>query len=230
MSIIARVIFAIAVFVLSGINSPAHAAIIRADFAAQVDEIFDDANLLDGQFTVGQIGFGYFEYDTGMLDTIADISWGEYGPTRAFQFGLGGFTFQQNSHTSDGSMLVVNNQEYFGDTFYWISHNNISDVPGEFTVTDISMELRQFEAVNATVFSSDALPESLSIDEFAIGNRYFNIEFSSGNQHVINLNVIALSTHVVPEPGPLTLMAISAGGLFLRRFSSSNKSSRLAAS
>lgn len=224
MSIIKWVIFALAAFVVAGANSPANAAMIRVDFTAQVDEIFDDANLLGSQFTIGQTGFGYFVYDNQMLDTIADTNWGEYGPTSAFQFVLGGFTFQQNSITPDGSMLVVNNQEYFGDTFYWISHNNISDVPGAVTVADISMELRRFEAANATVFSSDALPESLSIDEFAINNRYFNIEFSSGNQHVINLNVIAVSAHVVPEPGSLTLMVISAGGLFLCRFSSSKKS------
>ena len=38
----------------------AQADLIRADFTARVDSIFDDADLLMGQVTIGQTGSGSF--------------------------------------------------------------------------------------------------------------------------------------------------------------------------
>ena len=189
---------------------------IRADFTARVDSIFDSADLLMGQVAIGQTGSGFFLYDTDSADSDLSPDRGEYGPTSGFQFQLGGYLFQQDLQAPMGRILVVNDQDLFGDTFYWQSMSNLDTVPGDFDLTSVSMELRQFQAEGADVFDGDALPSSLSLDDFSTTNRYFSIQFEPGFQQVVNLTVTSLS---VPEPGGMAVSSILvlAGLVRLRR-------------
>jgi hypothetical protein len=190
--------------------------IVRALFTAEVESIFDDADLLSGQVSVGQSGSGFFEYDAGMPNQTGDPDFGEYGPPSDFHFELGGYTFQMDVTSPQGRIVIVNDQFYFGDTFHWRSSNNVDDVPGDFTIFDAVMELRQFEADGATVFSNSDLPTSLTLEPFSEDNRFFSIEFGPGFQQVINLNVTAISTEVVPEPSSFTLFLMGTLGLLAR--------------
>lgn len=219
------------IFALAVISNHCNAAvIIRADFTAKVESIYDNANLLSSTVAVGQIGTGYFVYNTGLSDTNPDPNSGEYGPLTNFVFVLGGHTFQMNTQHPAGRMIVVNNQFFFGDTLYFNSSNNIDDITGPFNVTDISAELRQFEFQGATVFSSDNLPSSLALEDFTSfedfaasgigfspGGQLLSIGFGPGSQQTINLNFTSLSTLVIPEPSRLALISMSAGLLLKRR-------------
>jgi hypothetical protein len=207
----------VTILALPVISHYCSAAVIRADFTARVDSIYDDSNLLSSTVAVGQSGMGYFLYNTGLSDTNVDPNWGDYGPITNFVFVLGGHTFLQNTQLAVGGMVVVNDQFYFGDTFYWESRNNIDDVTGTFSTTNVGMALRQFESAGASIFSSDDLPSTLTIEDFASNNRHFYIEFEPGFQQVINMTVTSMSTQAIPEPSTLVLISIGAGALLIRR-------------
>src|SRR5262249_28871321 len=151
-------------------------------------------SMLGTNVYAGQVGTGTFIYDSANPDSDPDPGEGHYDSPLSLTFRLGDFSFSSDFCNRSGRIWVLNDQPFFGDTFFLESKSNYATVPAPFQAGTISMELRQFEASGATVFTNDSLAQSLDLAQF--DTRYFSIEFGPGLQQVINLVVTSIAPAV----------------------------------
>lgn len=193
------------------------AELITINLTAEITEIGDGDNLLNGQLHVGDNLTGSYTYDSTTPDdnyatTVGDY-W-HYNPPCGISLSGGGFTFQTDPDDVRFLIEVCDNRYLNEDSYLVNSYNNLP-LYGDVLVNSIVWD---FHDDSGTALSSDALPTTapvlqnwLSTNELAIeGPR---IQESGGLSFYIVSTVT--SAELIPEPA--TILLFSLGALALKR-------------
>jgi hypothetical protein len=150
-----------------GSMQQAEAAIIVIDFTAEVIDVVDDGNYLDGTVQVGDPITGSYLYDSTAPDANPEPTIGDYyytKPPSGITVRAGRFQFRTDPTNVDFQIEIENDfPTYFGtgpafeDAYQVRSRNNISQppMPDDVIVRDIFWSLVD---PTATALSSAALP------------------------------------------------------------------------
>jgi hypothetical protein len=188
--------------------APCEAATILASFTGQVTSV--DA-ALSASFQSGDAISGSFSFDSDAMDASpADLTFGEYQVSDlSIQVGTyspdvdAGDTLEIGNHSADFLNLIAN--------------------PSGSSVGAFSPNFWQLNLADSTgsVFDSDALPTSLSLDDFDSGIIVF--EFFDGMSFPqVTGTVTSISLPVVPEPASALLVLAGLVALGLARASQSD--------
>jgi hypothetical protein len=159
---------------------------------------------------------GNFSYDTGTADSDADPTRGTYLQQNV----MFTFTFASGATvTNDGEFIVVafNDVQGVGDAFQ-VGREQPALVNG---VQEASASAALLLAdLTETVFSSDALPATLNLADFAFRRGSLVDVDREGVSIAFGIDTLTAAAVPVPEPGTIALLA---GGLLplIRRFARS---------
>jgi len=180
----------------------AQATLITIQIEAVVDSVDDPFGYLEGNITPGDIITGFYTYDSSVTRLPGERYQFDSAPCGVF-LSVGGFDFQTDQSSVDFEMGIGNNLSW-GDTYYFISFNNLPLSNG--VVVDIISW--QLDDPTGSALSSDALPTTAPI----LDNWQTNIlAFGADRRYGIFAHV----TSAVPEP--VTIMLVGIGTVFLRK-------------
>ncbi len=133
--------------------------IITIKIEAQVTDVQDPNNLLEGKILVNDSITGKYNYDSGTPDSDPDPSIGEYKHNSS-NFGIeleaGGFVFETNPNNVNYSISIYNDYSFYTETWdiYGVSSYNNSQLSNGVSVNSIIWLLIDN---TSNVLSSDAL-------------------------------------------------------------------------
>lgn len=179
------------------------AALVTIQIEAVVDSVMDDGGYLEGRIEPGDIMTGFYTYDSSVARLPGERYEFDSPPCGVF-LSVGGFDFQTDQSSVDFEMGIGNDLSW-GDTYYFISFNNLSLSNGTL-VDGISWSL---EDASATALSSDDLPKTAPIlDQW--GYNRLRLHGERG-RYILDAHV----TSSIPEPA--TAILLSMGALVLRK-------------
>ena len=198
---------------LTVLPAPARAELIPVSFEATINTVSPP---LDAGFTVGETVTGTFLVDTEATDLEPVPDEGNYDGVSNFAADFGGYAVTASSL----SLLVRNGTGFMVDSFYVDGEPTGADVgglaPGNF-ILNLGDEQN-------TVFSSEAIPLTLSLAEFESAN--VSLLFPDGGfSRAVNANITEL-TYGVPEPAAPLLTAVGALALACRMQAGRRRGSR----
>ena len=136
--------------------------IITIKIEAQVTDVQDPNNLLEGKIQVNDSITGKYNYDSGTPDSEPDPTIGVYNynsSTFGIELEVGGFVFKTNSSDVDFTITIANNFSYNWD-LYTVESNNNSQLSNGLLVNSIAWGLID---TTGNALSSDALPTTAPV-------------------------------------------------------------------
>jgi len=197
--------FALSAALLLGLAAPAEASILTFSWTGTVTQV--DAPLASGA-TIGDPGSGSFQIESTTPDSAASADFGDYPGPQNMTITLGDIT-------ATSALGTIGGLSVFDFTFDGIELDT-----GPWSGAPIGSFALQFAALNmedadATTFSSDAIPTSLTLADFEI--RLFRIGFRDGEAFAQVQGVVESITITVPEPSSRALLVSGALALLMRR-------------
>ena len=189
------------------------AAIIIIDLTAEISDVDDLGELLEGLVNVGDIITGSYTYDSATpdskpLETVGDY-WHSSQPY-GISLSVGGFVFQTDLDNVYFVVSVSNN--HLGDDRYSLrSYSNLPLSSGVL-VDHIAWQLVDY---SATALSSDALPTTPPVLENWESIFGITIDFGYKGSSMIRAHVT--SAELVPEPGTIFLLGLGVLALIRKR-------------
>ena len=180
-----------AYFVLTGWQSSANAAtLITINITAEVADINDPGNILDGAVEVGDTIKGSYTYDSTTPDSNEASTVGDYqhsDPPNGIKLNVGEVLFRTDPSNVDFLVEIVNDHgDPASDNYLLRSHNNISNGP---PVTHIAWQL---DDPTLAALSSDDLPTVppvLTDWQSVFGLTIEGEDFESGSSYLIRSHV-----------------------------------------
>lgn len=186
-----------AALLLAVLPNAAPAAVIPVTFEGTITSV--DASIASG-FTVGATVTGSFELDTESPDLEPLPDEGDYDGLANLSVDFGDYT----ATAADASLHMRNGEGAFVDNFY-VSAEPLGPDVGGFPLTSFYLNLGDEDN---TVFSSEAIPATLSLGDFEIANAV--LFFQEGNVlHGVDVSITELQ-YGAPEPSQMILAAIGA--------------------
>ncbi len=188
--------------------------IITINITAEITQVDDYGDLLEGQINVGDIITGSYTYDSATPDSNPLSTVGVYQhSTSPYGYGIslstGGFIFQTDPDNVGFLMTTLNNHNG-KDMYYLQSYNNLPLSNG-LLVDQIGWQLDDY---SRTALSSDALPTTLPVLEDWPDS--FGMHISLGiDKPEAGIYADVTSVALVPEPG--TVLLLGLGGIVLRK-------------
>lgn len=179
----------------------ARAVTITVSFAGTIDEVGSE---IASAFTAGDAFTGTLQIDASTADSSADPGIGAY-PGAVDDLA---FTFGTYLATTTFGQVNVTNGSF--DAFVGTTFNASGDPVAGLQLVEATLNLVDLDG---SVFSSDAIPTSLSLSDFGFARAFLWFEGGLTSRRVAG-NVTSL-TFTVPEPGALTLLAVAALGAVL---------------
>ena len=187
---------------------PASATTLVVTFSGTISSVPTE---LSSAFAVNESVSGSFHIDSGTIDLDADPSLGLYiGPSN-FMYTFGSYVATATGGGGGDSVLVVN--DVLDDRFQANVTSPSGASVGSFAPINLTLALSDSSGL---VFSSDALPTSLSISGFDSTQALiiFRDAMMTSRSVVATLTSVAIS---VPEPVTAALLAIGLLGCAARR-------------
>lgn len=193
---------------------PVNGALITIGIEAEVDDVHDADNYLEGRINVGDLITGSYTYDTDTPDSnplpgVGDYEYFAY--PSGFSLSVGGLDFMTDPANTDFLIEIVNN--FPGDAYSVISYRNLA-LSDATSVNNISWGLRDYSA-SATAISSIDLPTTAPVlDDWPTNF----LDIGGGPRSRVGFSFSAHVTSAVVIPEPTTILLVGMGGLiFVRR-------------
>lgn len=222
-----RPLLTTAALVLLSSASLVRGDIVEFDYSGTVDGIVAgpgvNSSLYSDWVSGGDAISGSFSYDLDLSDPEAD---GTYLITNTLEGALSYETgdsadstrlIYSSSGTTDPFSVTINDGG--SDQFVQRANDdNVGTAPPEVGYVTVSIELTD---TDGTVFGSEALPATLSLDDFEAASVTYTAYTSEGGDPLFRVDgTISTLTQTtsVPEPSTMLLLACgAAGGWFYRR-------------
>jgi hypothetical protein len=195
--------FALPAALLLVLSTPAAAATITVSFTATIDEVGSE---VASAFTLGDTITGSIQIDGATPDSNVDPTLG------SFPASIDNLSFSLGSYLASAIVGQVNVTNAGFDTFVATTSNATGASVAGLALVNATLNLVDSDG---SALASDAIPQALSLSEFAFARASIFFEGGDASRRVGG-NLTSLSV-TVPEPGWLALLALAVCSRAARR-------------